>query len=426
MNAASSTPTKAGRKPHPPQRTVVSCRQDLLVEMGLNLNDAAILRYVGKFAECPNMKTVTVDDKVYRWIDYQTLLDELPSLGIGSTKVLGRRFSKYVELGLPKVHDKKYRRCTVVYFYLTPMFYKLYQPYTEPKSAVSDPHTELERVVSSDHTELQSPNTELESPNTELESPNTELESPNTELKSVVHPLSKTLNLDTPDLSRSGEGKRYLDSERAVGAPLTVEKDVEPEGQAISSTASVDVGGDQYPEGDQLMKELGPEGDEEKPRPATPSTVTGSASLPRTDFPPEDDEDEVEVEEDDEEEIFVAAGTGRPPVPPIDWDSVDPDDSFEAKARLLAKAVKSTHSGLLRNILNTFDDITIVPGELVNTWTLVTDVATDASEELIEDIRDYAAAAAPLPVVLEYEDGDGPLRIYTPTTVLQARMKVAR
>ena len=66
----------------------------------LDYTDAQIIRSIIDFRDTGKMKSVRVDGREFFWISYTWLLDELPFCGIGSQKVVGRRFAKYVDCGL--------------------------------------------------------------------------------------------------------------------------------------------------------------------------------------------------------------------------------------------------------------------------------------------------------------------------------------
>jgi hypothetical protein len=73
-----------------------------LMNLGLDIIDAVILRFVVDFRDSKRMKKHIKNDKEYFWIDYQHLLDELPPaiIGIHEKHAIRKRFIKYERRGL--------------------------------------------------------------------------------------------------------------------------------------------------------------------------------------------------------------------------------------------------------------------------------------------------------------------------------------
>ena len=80
--------------------TFMGFSQAKALEMGLDDKDLAILRYFIDFKDSGAMTIKIIDDKPYYWLKYETLLEELPILGITSKRVLGRRLKHLVEVGV--------------------------------------------------------------------------------------------------------------------------------------------------------------------------------------------------------------------------------------------------------------------------------------------------------------------------------------
>ena len=69
------------------------------VELKLDLNDLLILKQVADF---PNRKKITkiiIDEKIFFWVSYKEIIEELPILGIGK-QALSDRLDKMVRLGV--------------------------------------------------------------------------------------------------------------------------------------------------------------------------------------------------------------------------------------------------------------------------------------------------------------------------------------
>ena len=86
--------------------TIGAVQQSKALEYGLDLKDAFILTYLKELTSKKLIQKV-IDNNTYYWIDYDALIDYMPLLGISTTKVLGRRFAKYEELGFIKRHLHK-------------------------------------------------------------------------------------------------------------------------------------------------------------------------------------------------------------------------------------------------------------------------------------------------------------------------------
>ncbi len=70
------------------------------MELGLDLKDLTILRYIVDFIESGKMIEREIDGKVYYWIKQETLIEALPILNISGSIVLRRRLKKLEELNI--------------------------------------------------------------------------------------------------------------------------------------------------------------------------------------------------------------------------------------------------------------------------------------------------------------------------------------
>lgn len=80
--------------------TFMGFSQAKAIELGLDDKDLAILRYFIDFKDSGSMTIKIIDDKPYYWLKYETLLAELPILGIKSKDVLRRRLKTLVDAGV--------------------------------------------------------------------------------------------------------------------------------------------------------------------------------------------------------------------------------------------------------------------------------------------------------------------------------------
>jgi len=89
------------------KHTIEGFSQKTLVEYGLDVIDAVILRWITDFYNTGRMKTRKVNGKEYFWINYQTIINDLPILKIDNRRSLARRIDKLVDCGiLEKFIDK--------------------------------------------------------------------------------------------------------------------------------------------------------------------------------------------------------------------------------------------------------------------------------------------------------------------------------
>lgn len=86
--------------------TIGAVQQSKALEYDLDLKDAFILTYLKELTSKKLIQKV-IDNNTYYWIDYDALIDYMPLLGISTSKVLGRRFAKYEELGFINRHLHK-------------------------------------------------------------------------------------------------------------------------------------------------------------------------------------------------------------------------------------------------------------------------------------------------------------------------------
>ena len=79
--------------------TICGFQQTKLIEYGLDVNDAHILRWFVDIGNATIKYRKIVDDKEYRWVNYEKVLDELPILGI-KKRALANRMQKMVNSGI--------------------------------------------------------------------------------------------------------------------------------------------------------------------------------------------------------------------------------------------------------------------------------------------------------------------------------------
>lgn len=73
--------------------------KDKLVPLKLDVTDLLILQHLADFPNRKKIIKTIIDDKMFFWVDYKTLIEELPILDI-KKQALSDRLSKLVELGV--------------------------------------------------------------------------------------------------------------------------------------------------------------------------------------------------------------------------------------------------------------------------------------------------------------------------------------
>lgn len=99
-----------------------------------DLKDAYILTYIKDLFPSRKLIKKNVENLEYKWIEYQSLIDYLPLLGINNQKVICRKFQKFEEFGLIKRHTHRtFNKLTktftgsFTFIYLCDDFYKLFE-----------------------------------------------------------------------------------------------------------------------------------------------------------------------------------------------------------------------------------------------------------------------------------------------------------
>lgn len=88
--------------------TIEGFDQVKLIALGLNGIDAYILRWFVDFRATGRMRPTTIEDDVFYWVKYQTIIDDLPALEITNCQVIGRRMLKLVKADVLKKHITKH------------------------------------------------------------------------------------------------------------------------------------------------------------------------------------------------------------------------------------------------------------------------------------------------------------------------------
>lgn len=101
--------------------TIEGLQQSELLRLGLDAIDAVILRYIIDFWHTSKMRKTNYQGKEYIWINYSTIIENLPIIGITCKKVLYRRFQKYIDCGLMEHYTLK-KGGTFSYYRFTELY----------------------------------------------------------------------------------------------------------------------------------------------------------------------------------------------------------------------------------------------------------------------------------------------------------------
>ena len=77
--------------------TILGYNQDQAIKFNLDLVDLTILRYFIDFRDTEEMICKIINDKPYYWVNYESLIKEIPIIGINNKIALRRRLKKLEE-----------------------------------------------------------------------------------------------------------------------------------------------------------------------------------------------------------------------------------------------------------------------------------------------------------------------------------------
>lgn len=103
------------------KNTISGFNQKKLIEMGLDLKDAMLLRYFVDFRDTESMTTIIIDNKPFYWLKYEHLKEDIPILGITTNIALRRRLKKLEDAGVLE-HYHKLEGGSFSYYTLGPKY----------------------------------------------------------------------------------------------------------------------------------------------------------------------------------------------------------------------------------------------------------------------------------------------------------------
>ena len=106
--------------------TLIGMNQEKAIELGLDLTDLCILKWIQEALARPNMSRILEDENIYVWMDYQTFIEDYPIVNI-KQNMLSKRMNKLIEKGLVKRKQiaNKNSRGSRCYFMQTELFESL-------------------------------------------------------------------------------------------------------------------------------------------------------------------------------------------------------------------------------------------------------------------------------------------------------------
>lgn len=102
--------------------SILDASQQALIDNDLDVIDAVILTWFSDFIASGKMKHLEINGKIFHWLFYQNLIDELPVLKIKDRHFVQKRFNKYVEKGIVEKHIEL-NKGTYTFFRLTEKWY---------------------------------------------------------------------------------------------------------------------------------------------------------------------------------------------------------------------------------------------------------------------------------------------------------------
>jgi len=95
----------------------VSINQKAFQELApdCDIIDAAIFDFIARFMATNAIDTNNKNDKIWYWISYQKIVDELPIIGIKSKRAIYNRMQKLIDAGLLE-SDPENQRTGKTYF----------------------------------------------------------------------------------------------------------------------------------------------------------------------------------------------------------------------------------------------------------------------------------------------------------------------
>lgn len=135
--------------------------QPRAVELGLTNDDLLVLRWFVDFAGTNKMKTIIESDGIYYWINYATILEDLPVLNISKVTLKRKHFDKLCETKVLKHKHIKQGGSFSYYAYGLNYDTLVYLQDNTPSTNLDYPSTKLDKGYDEN---VQPPSTNLDYP----------------------------------------------------------------------------------------------------------------------------------------------------------------------------------------------------------------------------------------------------------------------
>lgn len=119
--------------------TIEGFNQEKAIELGLDLEDLMILRWIVDFS--PKMTKKIIDNKEYFWINYQSILEDMPILNFKSKDRLYRKLKEMANKGILIHKGIKDKEGSFSYYTYGEQYNLLVEKITNGTVKTTDPHT---------------------------------------------------------------------------------------------------------------------------------------------------------------------------------------------------------------------------------------------------------------------------------------------
>ena len=96
--------------------SILDYHQQIAISFGLDMNDLLLLRWFVDFRNTDRMEVKMIDGKIFYWIKYDKVIEDLPILKISNKIALRRRFKKLCDCGVLEFRLIKNSKGTFTYY----------------------------------------------------------------------------------------------------------------------------------------------------------------------------------------------------------------------------------------------------------------------------------------------------------------------
>lgn len=155
------------------KKEIICKGKNKIIELCLDVTDLLILRTIADFMNRDKVLKILIEDKMYCWVKYSAIIEDLPILGI-KQQALADRIAKMVELDLIEKQVEHTKLGSLPYFRVGKKYEELLYDKTEPKSSEIQVPTRSELQV---HNNMYNNNTSTIYPSTKKEKEDNKLSS---------------------------------------------------------------------------------------------------------------------------------------------------------------------------------------------------------------------------------------------------------